>query len=259
VQSIVVSLSKSDAPLLLTELPDVHYVVLVLQDGGLVVVHVQVVRRAEDGHDTGEARGPRLPVHAVSGILGFVRANNGEQVVLLEEGACGGIREEVRAPSDVVVDEEIVRLLLSKFFERVSPEDVAHQAVRRWLAKTIDLHQSAVSRDHVMLTYALQVIEGMELRAQTTVYAEELLVHDGSQRQCAERVHACFVNGLGVLVLALELEGEVISQMPALVVPAEEPERVRVPDLQRPQIQDALRKLACAQLRAATIHTSMLK
>jgi hypothetical protein len=91
-----------------------------------------------------------------------------------------------------------------------------------------------------VLTYALQVIESVELGAQTAVYAEELLVHDRSQRQRAERVHACFVDGLGVLVLALELEGEVISQMPALVVSAEEPERIRVPDLQRPQIQNAL-------------------
>jgi len=82
------------------------------------------------------------------------------------------------------------------------------------------------------ITYALQVIESMELGAQTTVYAQELLVHDCSQRQCTERVHACFVDGLGVLVLALELEGEVIGQMPALVVSAEKPKRVWIPDLQ---------------------------
>jgi hypothetical protein len=90
-------------------------------------------------------------------------------------------------------------------------------------------------------TYALQVVQSVELGAQTAVYAQELLVHNGRQGQCAERVHACLINGFRVLVLALELECEVVGQMPALVVSAEQPERVGVPDLQRPQIQNALR------------------
>jgi hypothetical protein len=85
-------------------------------------------------------------------------------------------------------------------------------------------------------TYALQVVQSVELGAQSTVYAQELLVHDSRQRQCAERVHACFVDGLGVLVLALELECEVVGQMSALVVSTEQPERVRVPDLEGPQV-----------------------
>jgi hypothetical protein len=95
-------------------------------------------------------------------------------------------------------------------------------------------------------TYALQVVQSVELGAQPTVYAQELLVHDGRQRQCAERVHACLVNGFRVFVLALELECEVVGQMPALVVAAEQPERVGVPDLQRPQVQNALRMSAHA-------------
>lgn len=73
-------------------------------------------------------------------------------------------------------------------------------------------------RDFVSTTYALQVVQGVKLRAQSTVYAKELLVHDCSQRQCAERVHACLVYRLGVLVLAFELEGKVVGQMAALVV-----------------------------------------
>jgi len=81
-------------------------------------------------------------------------------------------------------------------------------------------------------TYALQVIQSVELGTQTAVYTQELLVHDRCQRQCAERVHACFIDRLGVLVFTLELECEVISQMPALVVSAEKPKRVGVPDLQ---------------------------
>jgi hypothetical protein len=84
----------------------------------------------------------------------------------------------------------------------------------------------------------------VELWAQSTVNAQELLVHDGSQRERAKRVHAGFVDSFGVLVLALELEGEVVGQMPALVVSAEQPERVGVPDLQRPQVENALRASA---------------
>jgi CBS-domain-containing membrane protein len=89
-------------------------------------------------------------------------------------------------------------------------------------------------------TYALQIIQSVELRAQPAVYAQELLVHNRSQRQCAERVHAGFVNRLRVLVLTLQLECEVISQMPTFVVSTEQPERVWVPDLQRPQVENAL-------------------
>jgi hypothetical protein len=139
VQSRTVSLGERSMACKLTKLPDVHNIVLVLQNGCLVVVHIQVVRSAEDSHDTWKTSRPSLPVHAVSGILSLVRANNREQVVLFEERASGGIREKVRAASNVVVDEEIIRLLLPELLERVGPEDVAHQAVCGWFAETINL------------------------------------------------------------------------------------------------------------------------
>lgn len=60
-------------------------------------------------------------------------------------------------------------------------------------------------------------------------------------------------------MLAFELEGEVIGQMPALVVSAEQPERVGVPDLQGPQVQDTLVLSASARGGSSTCHTSMLK
>jgi hypothetical protein len=90
------------------------------------------------------------------------------------------------------------------------------------------------------VTYALEIFQRVQLWAQASVYAQKLLVHDGRQRQRAERVHAGLVNGLGVFVLAFQLEGEVVGQMPALVISSKQPQRVGVPDLQRPQIQDAL-------------------
>ena len=49
---------------------------------------------------------------------------------------------------------------------------------------------------------------------------QELLVHDCRQRQAAEGLHAGLVDGLGVLVLALEFEGKVVGQMPTFVISA---------------------------------------
>ena len=50
------------------------------------------------------------------------------------------------------------------------------------------------------------------------MYTQKLLIHNCGQRKCAEGIHASFVYALGVFVLAFELEGEVVCQMPALVV-----------------------------------------
>jgi hypothetical protein len=47
-------------------------------------------------------------------------------------------------------------------------------------------------------------------------------------------------------VLAFEFEGEVVGQMAALVVSSKKPEGVGVPDLQGPEVQNALRVSANA-------------
>jgi len=48
--------------------------------------------------------------------------------------------------------------------------------------------------------------------------AEELFVHDSGKWQSAERVHARVVDRLRVLVLALQLEGEVICEMATFMI-----------------------------------------
>lgn len=58
----------------------------------------------------------------------------------------------------------------------------------------------------------------MQLRTETSVYAQELFVHDRCQGQGAERIHTCFVDSLRVLVLAFQLEREVVCQMSALMI-----------------------------------------
>ena len=86
-----------------------------------------------------------------------------------------------------------------------------------------------------------QIVEGVEFWRQTTMDTKKLLVHDGCQGQGAEGFHNSIVELLGILVLAFELEGEVVGQVPALVVSAEEEEGLGVPYFQRPQVQHALR------------------
>jgi hypothetical protein len=89
-------------------------------------------------------------------------------------------------------------------------------------------------------TYSLDIFKGMEFRAQATVNAEELLVHYGRQRQRTERLEACLINPLTIFVLALQLEGEVVRQMTAFVVTPQQPKRIRVPNLQCPEVENAL-------------------
>lgn len=47
------------------ELPDVHHIALILQDGRLVVVDVQIVRGTEDSHNRRETGRLRLPIHPI--------------------------------------------------------------------------------------------------------------------------------------------------------------------------------------------------
>ena len=83
-----------------------------------------------------------------------------------------------------------------------------------------------------LVTYALQVIKRMELRAQSSVYAQELFVHNSSKGKRTEGVHTGLIDSLRVLMLAFELEGEVIRQMATFMVTAEQPESVGIPNLQ---------------------------
>ena len=58
----------------------------------------------------------------------------------------------------------------------------------------------------------------MDFRTETAVDTEELLVHQSSQGQTVECLHAGVVHILRVLDLALLLEGEVLGEVTTLVV-----------------------------------------
>lgn len=79
--------------------------------------------------------------------------------------------EEVRAATDMIMHKELGRLFLSKLFQGISPQKIAHQAMCWWLPEAVDL---------------AQVVKSVELGRKTSVNAQELLVHDRSQGQRAE-------------------------------------------------------------------------
>lgn len=77
----------------------------------------------------------------------------------------------------MIVNVELASLFLTEFFEGVSPEDIAHEAVSGRFSESIDL-QSQHKHRKSELTYTLDVLQGVELRAQSTVYAKKLFIHD---------------------------------------------------------------------------------
>lgn len=244
------------------ELSNIHHVILVLEHRCFVIVDIEVIGRAEDGHHTGESCRPGLAIHPITCILSLVCSNNREQIILLQEGTCRWIREEVGTAPNVVVDEILSCLLLAKLFQRVSPQNVAHKAMGRRLLEAVNLSKSAVkSKQGFTISYTFEVLECVQLGAQAPMYAEKLLVHDRGQWQGAKRVHASIVDLLGILMLALEFKREVIGQVATFMVAAQQPQGIGIPDLQRPQVQNALCKVST--LLTAGIHrirpTSMLK
>lgn len=90
--------------------------------------------------------------------------------------------------------------------------------------------------------------------------AEKLLIHDCRQRQRAERFNTGLIDPLAIFVFTLELEGEVFCQMAGFVVTTQQPDRVGVPNLQSPEIQNTLQKdVNKAHLSVDALPTSMLK
>lgn len=70
--------------------------------------------------------------------------------------------------------------------------------------------------------------------------AKELLVHDCSQRKGAKGVHDRVIYSVRVFVLALQLEGEIVGQVAALVVTAKQVQCFRVPNFEGPEVEHAL-------------------
>jgi len=70
-----------------------------------------------------------------------VRPDDGEQVVLLQEVAGGGVGVEVGASAHAVVAEVLGRLLVAEVLQRVGPQQVAHGAEGRGLLEAVQLRR----------------------------------------------------------------------------------------------------------------------
>jgi hypothetical protein len=82
-----------------------------------------------------------------------------------------------------------------------------------WFSKSINLQEGELG-DYLnerSVTYRSQVFQRMQFWTQPAVNAKELLVHNCGERKAAERLHAGLVNLFGILVLAFQLEGEVVG------------------------------------------------
>ena len=101
------------------ELSDVHHIILVLEHRSFVVVHIQIVGSGENCYQRWESGGLAFSVHSVSCILGLVRPDDGQKVVLLQEITACCIAIEVRTASHGVVAEVLRVLLTAKVFQRI--------------------------------------------------------------------------------------------------------------------------------------------
>lgn len=119
----------------------------------------------------------------------------------------------------------LVGLLIAIVLERIGPEQIAHGSIGRWLLEPVEL---------------ANIIERVNLGRESAMHAQELLIHEGGERQTVERLHASVIDALGVFDLALLLECEVLGEVAALVIAAQQEERRRVEQLHGPQVEHAL-------------------
>lgn len=149
-----------------TELANVHHVILILQHRCFVIIDVQIVRSTEDGHDARKSSCPRLSIHSIAGILRLMSSNYGEKIILLKKGTGSGVGEEIRASSDVIMNEVFGCLFLTKILQRVSPQNITHQPMRRRFAEPINLIiELARYNSNQSTTHGFKIFKGMKLRA----------------------------------------------------------------------------------------------
>ena len=118
------------------ELLDVESIVLELYEGALVVVDVAVVGCRENRDHCREV-GLAVPlVHLVALDLGLVRADYGEQVVVIEKLVRGLKAKEVGAPAHLVLLEGDLLLALV-IIHGVRPENIAEDPLSWWLLLTV--------------------------------------------------------------------------------------------------------------------------
>ena len=112
------------------ELLYIESVLLELDDGSLVVVHVAVVGRRKYCDHHRKFLWPVPLVHFVPVELGLVRSQDRQQFVLVQKLIRGRLSEEKRTPPHVVLHEAL-RALPLFVFHWVRPQNVAKQSLAR--------------------------------------------------------------------------------------------------------------------------------
>ena len=187
----------------LEDLEGAHEGLVDRHDGGRVVELPAVVRGREEGDElpAGEELVPVL--HHLVGPADQI------QIVLVEKGADDVLPEgEGDAP---VVLPPAVDLLVG-----IGPDDVAEQAGVGDVRRALDV---------------VDLLEGGQLRAETAVDAEDLLVDDGTAREAVEDVREGLPELDGMPALALVVKAVDPVDRGALVVPPEDEEVLGVLDL----------------------------
>jgi hypothetical protein len=107
----------------------------------------------------------------------------------------------------VIVEKTFVRLFCAKVFDGISPKNITHQSVGGRFAESIKLSviRPNCTRSGELRAYFTDIIKGIQFWRKAAMYAEKLLVHNCRQRKGTERLHACFINTFGILVLAYDM------------------------------------------------------
>lgn len=194
------------------KLPNIHDVVLILENRSLVVVNIEIIRRAENGHHAWKTRGSSFPIHSIACILSFMRPDDGQQIILFQKCTCGRIGEKVWAATNMIMNKKLRGLFLTEFFQGVCPQNIAHESLRWWLPESINLRSSAIASDGFGSRHAhtFEIFQRVQFGTQSSMYAQKLLVHDCCERQGTERIHTSFVYPFGILMLTFELERKVV-------------------------------------------------
>jgi len=124
-------------------------------------------------------------------ILSFVRSYNRQQIIpfkeltrriiagMLVQGRDKIIPEKVWTSSNIIMNKQIIVPFVAKLLQRIGPQNVAHQSVRRRFTKPINLHGwLAKLVEQAWRTYHFQVIQRIHLGRKSPMNAQKLLVHN---------------------------------------------------------------------------------
>ena len=151
-------------------------------------------------------------------------SNDRKEIILLEKITTGCIAIEIWTSSDRIMREVLRVFLISKIFQWIRPQQITHGTKCWGLLEAIKLKDTEIISYTTKTLFRIMrilynrrskwfwrlwcknhlfyVFKRVYFWRKTSMYAKELLVHYGGQRQTVEGFHASIVNTLSVLNLA---------------------------------------------------------